>query len=300
MPPKHVHPEDKEEEMPPSSPTIAQWELAIRLRDRRQQLGMDVKTITARLGFSRNYWSAVENNRTILAEEKLEELLILFEFDEAEMGELRRLREAAKERAWWARYSAVLNEDMRQFYGLEHGARSVQTYEVLLITGLLQTEEYARAVIASDPSVSTVLIDQTVAIRMQRQQRLRADDPLVLTALMSEAALRQETGGPDVLRRQLLHLVSTIEELADSVEVRVVPFDTTPGGVVGASTLFLMDFASPRLPTVAWQEAITPVGVIEDPLTLGYLRSVYAQGVSCSLSREDSLDLIKRRAKELS
>jgi transcriptional regulator with XRE-family HTH domain len=129
--------------MAPSSPTVAGWELALRLGQRREQLGMDVQTITATLGFSRNYWSAVENERKILAEDTLRSVLNAFEFDDEEQRELVALREAAKRRGWWAPYSALLSEGTLRLYGLEHGAQGIRTYESLLIPGLLQTEDYA-------------------------------------------------------------------------------------------------------------------------------------------------------------
>jgi transcriptional regulator with XRE-family HTH domain len=286
--------------MPPSSPTVASWELSLRLRQRREQLGMDVKTITDRLVFSRNYWSAVENDRKILSEDKLAILLEILEFDDDEQRELLDVRESAKRRGWWARYSALFSEDLLRLYGLEHGAQGIRTYESLLIPGLLQTEDYARSLIASDlANIRQVEVDQRVEVRMRRQERLAGDDPLHLTAAISQAALLQQTGGPDVLRRQLLHLVSTIEDYPDSVEVRVIPFTATAGGVLGASTFHLIDFASPRLPTLAWQETVTAQGIIDDETQVRDLSMTHAQALTQGLNRQDSLDLIRRCAKEI-
>src|SRR5262245_45197639 len=124
--------------MPPQSPTLASWELGLRLRQRREQLGVEVKTITERLGFSRNYWSAVENERKILSAEKLPQVLDLLEYDDEERAELTELREAARQRGWWSSYSALFGSELLRYYGLEHGAQTIRTYESLLIPGLLQ------------------------------------------------------------------------------------------------------------------------------------------------------------------
>jgi len=264
----------------------------MRLRQRREQLGIEVRAITEALNFTRNYWSAVENDRKILTTEKLGMLLTVFEFDEDERRELMELREAAKERGWWTRYSALFSEQVLRFYGLEHGAQAIRTYENLLIPGLLQSEAYARALVSADVTVRPVEVDERVQFRRRRQQRIGGEDPLHLTVLLSEAALLQQIGGPEVLRDQLVHLAKLIEEHRDTVEVRIIPFTATGCGLFGASTLYLIDFASPRLPSVAYQETVTAVGIIEDTNALRDMSRTYSEALGDSLSADDSLALI--------
>jgi len=286
--------------MAPSSPTVASWELALRLRQRREQLGIEVRTITATLGFSRNYWSAVENERKILAEDKLKTVLNTFEFDEEEQRELLDLRETAKRRGWWTSYSALFREDTLRLYGLEHGAQSIRTYDSLLFPGLLQTADYARALMTAEiPTIRQVEVGQRVEVRMRRQQRISGDDPLHLTAVVSEAALRQETGGPRVLRDQLAHLARMIEDRPDVVDLRVIPFTATGCGVFGASTFHLLDFASSRLPTLLWQETVTTGVVIDNASQVRDISLTYAEALGRALSGQDSLDRIKQRIREL-
>lgn len=283
--------------MAPVSPTVARWELGLRLRQRREQLGIDVATITARLEFSRNYWSAVENERRILSKEKLTTLLELFEFDDDEEKELLELREVAKQHGWWSRYSGLIRDELLRLYGLEYGAYAVRTFESLLIPGLLQTPDYARALIASDiANVPQVEVDQRVEMRMRRQERLFEEDPLRLTAVISEATLIQQTGGPEVLRGQLRHLVSTIEGNLDTIEVRVIPFATTAGGILGASTFHLLEFASSRLPTLGWQETVTAYDVVADATEVRDLSVTHTQSLRHSLEQAESLKLIRQYA----
>jgi hypothetical protein len=142
-------------------------------------------------------------------------------------------------------------------------------------------------------------VDHLLETRLLRQERLQGDDPLRLTAIMSEAALLQQIGGPGVLQRQLLHLAKKIEESPENIEVRVLPFATTPGGVIGSSTMYLLDFASPHLPTIAWREAMTSMGIAEDTATVRVLNVSYVQALESCLTREDSLDLIRRTADSL-
>lgn len=281
------------------SPTVASWELALRLRQRREQLGIEVKTITEQLSFTRNYWSAVENDRKILSAEKLAVLVSLFEFDEDEKRELMELRDRAKQRGWWTRYSALFNTDVFRFFGLEHGAQSIRTYESLLIPGLLQSEDYARALMAADVTVRQVEIDQRVQFRIRRQQLLTGEDPVTFCAVISEAALRQRIGGRDVLHAQLVHLARTIEAHPDTVEVRVIPFDAPGCGLFGASTLHLIDFESARLPALGWQETVTAMGIIDDETEIRDLSRTYAESIRVTLDVPESLDLIEHHAKEL-
>lgn len=281
------------------APALARWELSLRLRERRRNLGVDIKELTSELKFSRNYWSAVENDRAVLSAEKLHLLIDLFEFDHHEAKQLLALRDTARKRDWTSQFSAVLNDDMKRFYGLEGGAQRVQAWESMHVTGLLQTEDYARAIIASDPAVTATRAGQLVRVRMLRQHRLRTDDPLALTAVMSEASLWQETGGREVLRDQLLHLVEVSEELPGTVEVRIVPFRASLGGLGGA-TRFLLHFASPHLPILAWQERMDTSESVEEGHELyEHLAIANARALDLSLSREDSLALIKERMAAL-
>lgn len=259
---------------------------------------MDVKVITDALRFTRNYWSAIENARKILSVEKLPAVLELLEFDEDEQRELLALREVAKQRGWWAPYSALFSEEVFRFFGLEHGAQSIRTYESLLIPGLLQSERYARALITADVTVRQVEVDQRVEVRLRRQERLRGDDTVQLTAIISQAALMQQIGGREVLHDQLQHLARTIESHPKAVQVRVVPFTATGCGLFGASTFSLLDFGNPRLPTLAYQETVTTVGILDDSNKLRDLSRTYTEALGGTLTVRDSLELIRQCARE--
>lgn len=283
--------------MPPPSPTVAAWELTLRIKQRRKDLGIEVKTITGELGFTRNYWSAIENGRAVLAEEKLRALADLLEMDAGERDELLELRETSKQRGWWSAYTALFSEPVLRLFGIEYGARSIQTFESLLIPGQLQTADYARALMDADVSVRPMEIDQRIEARLRRQERLNGDDPWQYTALISQAALVQQIGGPSVLRAQLSQLVKIVEEHSGIIEVRVLPFTSTTG-LHGASTFYIFDFARPSLPTAIWLDMVVSGDFVEDPERLRGMFTAYEQAMKYSLSAEDSLALIERHAKE--
>jgi hypothetical protein len=284
--------------MAPISPTVAQWELNSRLRQRRKDLGMPVKTITDTMEFTRNYWSIVENDRRILSEPQLAKVIELFEFDRDEGNDLMRLRAIAKGRGWWDRYSGLLNDDVVRLFGMEHGASATRAYECSLITGLLQTEGYARAHLAASVFVREADIDQLVEVLLTRQHRLEGDDPLELTVLLAEAVLLQQPGGPETQRNQLKHLATMIET-HPNIDVRVLPFTSGGRGILGSSTFTLMDFPSRHLHTLAWFELVTYWGFLDDANQVRDFSVIYGQAYDEALSQEDSLNRIQQAASEI-
>lgn len=283
----------------PTSPVVAGWELALRLREQREREGVEVKAITQALGFTRNYWSAVENERRVLSEENLIKLLDLLDCDAQDRQELLNLREAAKERGWWTRYGNLLDNDLQRLIGLEAGAETIRWYESLLIPGLLQTADYARAVMTPAVTTRLVEVDQRIEVRQRRQERLVGEAPLRLVAVISEAALRQQIGGPVVLRRQLEHLARSIEGNQDGLEVRVIPFTAMMCGLFGSSTVQLIDFPVARLPTVMYQETVTTRAIIDDRSQVLDVEITFANTQDRALSTQKSLELIYQRIEEL-
>lgn len=283
-----------------SSPVVANWELTLRLRRRREQLGVSVKDITDRLGFTRNYWSAIENERKIIPEKTLRSIFKILEFGSEDRKQLLELREvAARESGWWSEYSALLDGVVQRFYGLEHGAHGVRNFESLLIPGLLQTPDYARAIMTADATIRQVEIEQRVDIRMRRQERLRGDEPLNLKVIISEAALRQQIGGPAVLKGQLDQLLALTEQRPRNLEVRVIPFAAASYTLFGSGTVMLLDFESPRLPTVAWREVVSNWGIISVASQIRDIATAFNEAYTRTLDRRRTMEIINRYRKEL-
>ncbi|MEV6430762.1 Scr1 family TA system antitoxin-like transcriptional regulator [Nocardia sp. NPDC051463] len=281
--------------MAPVSPTVARWELVLRLRELREQRGFDSATFAKRVGFTPANWSHVEKGRRVLTTNTIGPVLELLEVDAEEREELLALLEASKQRGWWAKSSALIGPELQRLYGMEAGAQSIRSYDSLVVPGLLQTEDYARALISADVMIRPVQVEQLVAIRMHRQERLRGRNRIELTAVIGEGTLLQQTGGPKVLYGQLEHLAALIEEL-DSIEVRVIPFAATAGAVLGGSSFHLIDFAGEQLPTFGWAESAVFGGAVDDPEQVRDLSFAYVRALEQSLNRDESLALISRYA----
>ncbi|MEU6186074.1 helix-turn-helix transcriptional regulator [Nocardia sp. NPDC047038] len=286
--------------MAPLSPTVARWELMLRIKRRRTEFDVSASVIAKELGFTLSYWSKVEKER-VLAEDKLRKLMSLLEFDQDERAEMLRLRDIAKRRGWWSEYAELLSDEVIRLYGLEHGAQSIRTYESVLIPGLLQTREYAQALFTNDLArVRRVEIDRWVEVRMRRQERLAGPDPLRFLAVIGEAALTHRTGGGDVLRGQLRHLASLIERYPESVDIRVIPFDAPGGVLLGGATFHVIGFENPLLPDVAWSETLVQLGLIEETEPVRHLNTMFDSALAeHAMSRTDSLRLIEAKADDL-
>ncbi|WP_405484294.1 helix-turn-helix transcriptional regulator [Nocardia sp. NBC_00511] len=286
--------------MAPQSPTVARWELSLRLNEWRKQLNIDVDTAAKALKISRNHWWQIMSDRRALTDEHFAGMVKLFGIGGEEQKILRELRAVARDRGWWSEYSALYSDENRRLFGLEHGAQSISSYEALLIPGLLQTESYARAVMTSDVArIRPVDAERYIEARLRRQQRLVDADPLQLTVVLSQAALVQQTGGPVVLVEQLRHIVAMARDTRASVDVRIVPFAASERPILSGSPFHLIEFESPVLPTLAWHESVATHGIIEDPVRVRELRIIYGHQLDSALSREDSLALIEETANRL-
>ncbi|MFF5445394.1 helix-turn-helix domain-containing protein [Streptomyces sp. NPDC012888] len=146
-------------------------------------------------------------------------------------------------RQWWHDYRGLLPQEYRDFISLEAGARAARTVELSVVPGLLQTAAYAKAVTrAALGGLPEPKVDALVDVRLARQAVLRADPPLELSAVLDEAVLRRQIGGPGVMAEQLRHLVEVAE--LPQVRLQVLPFSV--GGHLGLTGPFVI-FSFPNI-----------------------------------------------------
>ncbi|MFG1915963.1 DUF5753 domain-containing protein [Micromonospora sp. NPDC048898] len=223
----------------------------------------------------------------------------IYEIDSADAAELEGLRVAASRRAWWHQYGQLFPADFLRFLGYEAGAQHIRSYCNELVDGLLQTQDYARAVIrGGNTYVRLTEMERRIGVRMARQERLNAADPLRLTTIVAEGALRQQIGGPAVMRAQLEHLAQLATERPEQVEVRVVPFTAGAHPALGGP-FQILSFPSPRLPDLVWQEILTSSDIIDQSTRVADYSVTFEESRECALSSADSLALIRRIAKEM-
>jgi transcriptional regulator with XRE-family HTH domain len=199
-----------------------------------------------------------------------------------------------KDTGWWQRFGD-LPPKYATFIAYEAEAIELHNYEPTLVPGLLQTEDYTRAVVSVGREADAAGIEERVRARMERQAVLtRSSNPLRLYAVMSEAALRVEVGGPEILRNQLRHIVEVSQRL--NVTVQVLTFKA------GAHLSDRGGFAIIRLaqddPPLGYAE--TPAGALflEAPAEVDRLSAVFDDVRTRALSPAESVAMIKELANE--
>jgi transcriptional regulator with XRE-family HTH domain len=209
----------------PGSPTVRRRRLAAELRAIRESRGKSGDAVAAALKWSASKISRYERARTSLRPREVERLLDYYEIIGPRRALLLGLAEDAAQKGWWEEFGDSISEEYQQFIGLEYEATSMSVWHVDVVTGLLQTEAYARHIISSLSRVEPIppgMIGRIVAVRMRRQQVLdRAG--LHLSVVLDESVLKRRIGDESVMYEQLQRLAEEAEK--PNVTVQVLPLD---------------------------------------------------------------------------
>jgi transcriptional regulator with XRE-family HTH domain len=193
----------------PDGPTVSRIVLGTQLRRLREEAGISREDAGNAIRASHAKISRLELGRVGFKERDVVDLLTLYGVaDEAERAAVMDLMRQANTRGWWQQHSDLLPSWFEMYLRLEQVAKVVRTYQVQFVPGLLQSEEYARAIIMhGHRSRSDLEIDRRVQLRMERQKMLAQPDAPHLWAVIDEAALTRPFGPPRVMRAQLDHLL---------------------------------------------------------------------------------------------
>ncbi|MFD0519479.1 Scr1 family TA system antitoxin-like transcriptional regulator [Paractinoplanes durhamensis] len=245
-----------QEEAPGSGPTVLRILLGAQLRRLRE-----AKTITREdagweIRASGSKISRMELGRVSFKERDVADLLTLYGVnDKAEREALLVLARQANNPGWWQQFSDILPGWFQSYLGLEAAASLLRTYEVQFVPGLLQTPDYARAVIMlGHAGVTPEEMDRRVELRRQRQQILDRPDAPQLWAVIDEAVLRRPIGGVEVMKAQIEFLIEASKK--PNVRLQIIPFHA--GGHAAAGGPFaILRFPEPELPDVVYVEQLT-------------------------------------------
>lgn len=215
--------------------------------------------------------------------------------DEAEIQRIADLAEEAGRPGWWDRYE--LSADHATLVAFEAEAAAKMVWTPSLIPGLLQTPDYARAVISAGPdNLKPRRITELVAMRGQRQAALRRNDPLQLSVIVDEAVLRRVVGGRDVMRAQLGYLFEAAHR--PNVTVRVLPDGSGEHpGMAGPFTL--LRFPDPSDADVLFVESLAGNVYAEKAEDVERARRVFSRLETLALAPGESMDLVAKFAADL-
>lgn len=239
-----------------AGPTVLRMMLGAQLRRLRESRGLTREGAGWEIRASESKISRMELGRVGFKERDIADLLTLYGIiDPQEREALLRLARDANSPGWWHQYGDVLPSWFQAYLGLEAAAALIRTYELQFVPGLLQTQEYARAVVLlGHGRALPAEIDRRVALRMRRQRVLHRKDPPQLWAVVDEAALRRPIGGPAVMRQQVTALIDATR--LPNVRLQVVPF--AAGGHAAAGGAFsILRFGDAELPDVVYIEQLT-------------------------------------------
>jgi transcriptional regulator with XRE-family HTH domain len=274
-----------------TNPTLRRRELGFLLRKYRTERGLSVEDVTARLLFSATKLSRLETGRAGVSPRDIRDLCDLYQVTDAvERQQLMALAREGKQRAWWQEYALPY----ATYVGLEAEATSISNYDSDLIAGLLQVEDYARAIFkASEPPLDEATIEQQVEARTRRQILLTQDSGPLFHCILDEGALRRPVGGSAVMQAQMQRIIEAAR--LPRVTFQVIPLDIGAHPAMG-SNFAILEFEESMVNDVVYAEGLIGNTYLENAAELERYKRVFARLRSIALSPDDSITSVAQIA----
>ncbi|MFJ4152687.1 helix-turn-helix domain-containing protein [Streptomyces galbus] len=272
-------------------PSAQRMVLGIALSAHRSALGLKQEEVARLLNVSVSKVSRIETGQHQFKEQDLTRLFHIYRItDPGTQHDLRQLAEEANRLPWWQPWSSVAQKHLQAVVSFEEMAHRIRVYEPLTVPGLLQTEGYARAVIAggrAEPFQQQALLE----LRMARQRRFEAsDEDKKLICVLDEGALRRRYGSPRVMQQQLEHLI----RVADNPRylIRLAEQDRYDLPVhIGSTTIW--EFAGRLLPDIAYVEVFDGGLIVQDEEQTDQRKKEFDRLRQLSLSPQRTVQRLK-------
>lgn len=283
---------------PGAGPTALRILLGSQLRRLREAKGISREEAGHLIRGSESKISRMELGRVSFKERDVADLLTLYGVeDEEARASVMELVLKANEPGWWHRYNDLLPSWFQAYVGLEEAASRIRTYEVQFIPGLLQTKEYARAVItAGAAGLSSHEISRRVDLRMERQRVLEREGGPFFWAVIDEAALRRPIGGVDVMRSQLEHLLEVMRQ--PNITIQVMPF-AFGGHSAEGGAFSILRFQDPELPDVVYVEQLASALYLDKREDVDRYSEVMERLCAVSTTPEETVEILTKIMREI-
>ncbi len=277
------------------SPTVRRKRLGTELRRLREQACLTCGSVGQRLDCSGTRISRIETGRISVRPGDVRELLEVYGVAGEAADVLVELAREARRKGWWHRFGPVMPSWLEPYLGLEAEAARLRDFQSMVLPGLVQTEDYTRAILRAAPGAEGRAsdIEPQVALRMERQTVLDGAAPPELRLVLSEGALRVQVGGPEVMRAQLRKLAEVARR--SQVTLQVLPAGAA-AHVQAVGPFTILDFADPADPPVVYTEHLTGSLVLDDPGEVRAYTAVFERLRAEALDPGPSLDLIAASA----
>ncbi|MFJ4472856.1 helix-turn-helix domain-containing protein [Streptomyces sp. NPDC089424] len=280
------------------NPTVRRRRLGQELRRLRELKGMTAEEVAERLLVSQSKISRLENGRRSISQRDVRDLCGVYEVEDHRIVDsLMQMAKDSRQQGWWHSFGDI---PYSVYIGLETDAASLRVYDPQVVPGLLQTRQYAEALIQGAlPEATPTDIDKRVQVRLRRQERIAAaENPLRLWAVLDEAAVRREVGNKQVMIDQLEHLLEMSQ--LPHVTVQMIPFQM--GAHPGVSGQYaILEFPDAADSSVVYIEGVTSDLYLEKPLDVQKYSVMYehlrAQALNVDQTREFLSDVAKSYAR---
>jgi transcriptional regulator with XRE-family HTH domain len=264
------------------------------LRRLREAAGVTIEVVAERLECSSSKVSRIETGHIGASPRDVRDILRIYGIHDDRAEQLVQIAREARMKGWWHLYGAVLTG---AYVGLEAAAARIRAYEAQLVPGLLQTDDYSRAVIrAARPDISHDELDRRLQVRMTRQALITQDEPLDLWVVLDEAALRRIVGEAALMQAQLDKLVKMAEH--PNVTLQVLPFSA--GAHAGMDGTFaILEYDDDGDPDVVFAENAAGGLFLEKEEELKRYRFIFEHLRASALPPAQSVDLLAKEAREL-
>ncbi len=273
------------------TPTGRRRRLGAELRRLREEAGLTIDRVAEALECSPSKVSRIETGQVSATPRDVRDMLALYGVDDDRLEAMVQVAREARQRGWWQTFVDV-PDGVPAYVGLETAATSIDVYMALLVPALLQTPDYARAVIgAVRPDLPRTELDRRVELRLRRQGLLDQDHPPAMRVLLDDAVLRRPVGGPGVMAAQRRRLLADANRPA--VALQVLPVDAgAHAGMDGPFTIF--GFPTPAERDVVALDSAADALYLDLPEQVSRYRRVFELLLPAALPPEASAALIAR------
>jgi transcriptional regulator with XRE-family HTH domain len=278
------------------SPIARRRELGATLRRYRTENGLTVKEVAEQLLCDPAKISRIENGQRSATPRDVRDMSDMYGISEPAVREhLMTLARESRRQGWWRRYDPVLG--LEKLVDLENVASAISDYHSLVFPGLLQTADYADAVLRVwFPEYDIRRRKREVDLRLKRQEILTRDDPPRFAVVLDEAVLHRAVGGGLVMRAQLEHVAQKTEE--STITIQIIPFSV--GAHHGMTNSFtLLDFPGGKSPSIVYLEEAVDHIYVDRPDDVDHYRRIYDSLRNVASSSTESLRVIRQASRQL-
>jgi transcriptional regulator with XRE-family HTH domain len=281
-------------------PMVRRRQLSALLRHYRLTAGKSVKEVAEQLFEAPSKITRIEKGQRLATVRDIVDLCRIYDLPDDVREQLTNLARGSRERQWWQR--SDLTPALQILIGMEGSAKSISQYELAVFPGLLQTPDYADAIMRSwipDPGKRQAL----VTARMRRQTIFQSPEPPDIQVILDEAAIRRTVGGHRIMQAQLEDLIERVTRR--TVDLRVVPFNAgSHQGLLNGFTVLEFEDLTPlpgeaTIPGVVLLELSDGEKYLDTSDDVAYHFSSFENIRAHALTAEESIDLVRTAAAEL-